>query len=73
MPTNSQQIETIKTQTLALMVDLTLNPKPNYDIDGQNISWADYLERLQNLVAWCDDQLATVDGPFELETYGYPG
>ena len=70
MPSDQQQIETIKTQTLQQIVDLRVNPKPTYTIDGQNVSWESYLESLQNTVDWCDKKLAQYD-PFEVRSQGY--
>jgi hypothetical protein len=67
MPSDIEQLATIKSQTLALIAQITANPKPSYDIDGQSVAWTDYLRRLQETVAWCDERLAT-EGPFEIET-----
>lgn len=63
-------IKTIKTQTLSLIADVTANPKPNYNIDGQNVAWGDYLEQLKRTVQWCNDQIAAEE-PFEIVSYGY--
>jgi hypothetical protein len=46
MPTDAQQLATIKSQILAMLVDLTENPKPSYDIDGQDIEWNEYQQML---------------------------
>lgn len=70
MATDAEQIATIKTQTLQRIVDITAQPKPNYNIDGQDIKWADYLKQLQDVVAWCDGQLNAAE-PFEERSYGY--
>jgi len=67
MPTDLEQIATIKTQTLARLVEITAQPKPSYDIDGQKVDWATYLKQLQATVAWCDEQLTTAE-PFEEST-----
>lgn len=70
MPTDAEQIATIRTQTYALIVDMTANPKPSYDIDGQSISWAEYLKTLQATVNWCDQQ--TIGGePFEIVSQAF--
>ena len=42
MPTDAQQVATIKRQTLALMAEITAQPKPTYQIDGQMVAWGDY-------------------------------
>ncbi len=67
MPTDLEQIATIKSQTLARLVEITSQPKPSYDIDGQKVDWATYLKQLQATVAWCDEQLSTSE-PFEEAT-----
>ena len=46
-----QQITVIRSQTLTQLVDLRANPKPSYEIDGQRVSWTDYIESLQRTVA----------------------
>ncbi len=51
-------INTIRAQTLLLMAEMTEHPKPNYSIDGQSVSWSDYLKRLQETVDWCDQILS---------------
>lgn len=67
MATNAEQIATIKSQTLAIMVDVTENPKPTYMIEGQSVQWGTYLEQLQKTITWCDQQLNS-EQPFEFET-----
>jgi len=63
-------IRTIRSQTLALISEITANPKPSYSLDGQQVAWTEYLAQLQRTVAWCDERLAG-DDPFELHTTGY--
>jgi len=70
MPTDAQQIATIRTQTYALIVDMTANPKPSYDIDGQSVSWAAYLKTLQDTINWCDQQTIGNE-PFEIISQAY--
>ena len=54
-------IQTIRSQTLALISEITAQPKPTYTIDGQSVAWADYLQRLQQTVDWCDRQIADAE------------
>jgi len=70
MPTNVEQIETIKTQTLAIIASLTESPNPSYTIGGQSVSWADYLKQLQGTIDWCDQQLNSQE-PFEIQTEAF--
>ncbi|GHT10202.1 hypothetical protein FACS1894170_01930 [Planctomycetales bacterium] len=55
-------IDVIKTQLLALIAEVTVNPKPTYQIDGQSVHWTEYLKELQKSVDWCNRQLAETDG-----------
>jgi hypothetical protein len=61
----------IKSQALALIAEITANPKPNYTIDGQTVAWADYLAQLRATVAWCDQQTAADAGPVEVRSQGF--
>ena len=69
MPTDLEQLQTIRSQTLEILVRVTADPKPSYVIDGQEVAWAEYLRRLQETVAWCDEKLADQE-PFEFATLG---
>ena len=69
MPTDLEQIAQIRTQTLALLAEITASPKPSYALDGQQVSWGDYLVRLQQTVDWCDRRLAS-DDLLEFHTIG---
>jgi len=63
-------IRTIKSQTLAVIANATAHPKPSYSLDGQQVSWNEYLAILQQTVDWCDRKLAGEE-PFEIHTTGY--
>jgi len=69
MPTDLEQLRTIKSQALAQLVELRANPKPSYQIDGQQVAWTEYLRQLQLTVDWCDNKLAAAE-PFEYTTRG---
>jgi hypothetical protein len=69
MPSDLEQVQTIKSQTLAIIAELTANPKPTYYIDGQSVSWNDYLRNLQATVDWCERKLAGEE-PFEIRSRG---
>ena len=63
--TDLQQIQAIKSQTLALIAEITAQPKPTYKIDGQNVLWTQYLARLHETADWCDGQIEAL-GPTEI-------
>ena len=69
MPSDLEQLQTILSQTLALIADVTADPKPSYSIDGQTVSWADYLTKLRATVDWCERKLAGHE-PFEIHSRG---
>jgi hypothetical protein len=64
-----EQIVLIKSQTLARIAEITAEPKPTYQIDGQQVDWADYLSRLQKTVEWCNAQLSAHQ-PIEIQSQG---
>ncbi len=70
MPTDLQQITAIRGQTLALIAELTANPKPTYTIAEQSVAWGDYLKQLQDTVGWCDRQIAAL-APFEVRSQAF--
>jgi hypothetical protein len=70
MPSDIEQLTTIKSQTLALIAEITAQPKPTYSIDGQTVSWAGYLAQLRSTVRWCEEQLAR-EMPTEVRSQGY--
>ncbi len=70
MSTDAQQIATIKSQTLARIAEITAQPKPTYQIDGQMVAWGGYLALLQQTVDWCNEKLAG-ETPFEERSQGY--
>ncbi len=69
MPSDVEQLETIRSQALAQLIDLRANPKPSYSIDGQQVSWESYGESLQRTIDWCDARLAGRE-PLEIHTRG---
>ena len=69
MATDLEQIRTVRTQTLAIIAELTAKPKPTYYIDGQTVSWNSYLKNLQATVDWCERKLAGEE-PFEIHSRG---
>jgi len=67
---DATSVATIKTQTLARIVEITASPKPTYSVDGQSVSWGDYLRQLQETVEWCNKQTAAEE-PYEVHSRGY--
>ena len=70
MPTEAQQLATIKEQILQNLADVTANPKPSYNIDGQQIGWTDYQRLLLEQLEKINIQIATYL-PWEQHSVGY--
>ena len=68
--TNLTQVQLIKTQTLARIVEITAEAKPTYMIDGQSVKWSEYLKQLLTTIEWCDSQLSAEE-PFEIQVQAY--
>ncbi len=69
MASETEQILVIRNQSLAQLEQLRASPKPNYSIEGQRVSWQEYVESLQQTVDWCDQKLAGYQ-PFECRSQG---
>ena len=67
---DADTIAAIKSQTLARIAEITAQPKPTYQINGQMIAWGGYLAQLQQTVDWCNEKLAG-EAPFEVQSRGY--
>lgn len=72
MSSETEQISTIRAQTLTQLEELRASPKPSYSIDGQSVSWTDYVESLQSTIDWCDRKLIDCD-PYEFKSEGTTG
>lgn len=74
MPNTDEQnlilLQESRDNIIVLIGSLTAQPKPNYDIDGQRISWGDYLAQLQKALAGIDAQISMLD-PAQEESQGY--
>ena len=67
--TDLEQVQTIKSQSLARIAEISAQAKPTYKIDGQNVLWTQYLKQLHDTVDWCDRQLAVLQ-PTEVRLIG---
>jgi hypothetical protein len=69
MPSDIEQLETIRANTLAQLAEVHENPEPSYTFDGQLVSWTEYVRSLQETIEWCDIKLAGYQ-PFEARSQG---
>ncbi len=47
------------------IVNITANPKPNYTINGQSISWGDFLKQLMDMRQQIAKAVVIAQGPNE--------
>lgn len=67
--TDTQQITTIRTNSLSQIEDIRADPKPTYWLDGQRVHWQEYVESLQATVDWCDQKIMEAE-LFEIRSRG---
>lgn len=58
-------LTTIRANLLTAIADASANPKPNYSINGQQVSHADYLRDLFARVNDVNNLISTIGGPWE--------
>ncbi len=66
MPTNAENIATIKSNLLTALATESASPKPSYSIDGQQVDWNGYRASLLKQIADLDAILAAAAGPWEV-------
>lgn len=50
----------------AKILSITANPKPNYSIDGQTVSWGDFLKQLMDARQQMTELINIDQGPQEV-------
>jgi hypothetical protein len=63
--TNLQLLQTTKAQVLTVLAEITACPKPSYSIDGQSVSWSDYVAMLTKQVETLNE-LINQESPYIL-------
>lgn len=48
-----------------LIASITANPKPSYSINGQSVSWGEYLKQLLDAQADINQKIVVATGPDE--------
>lgn len=66
--TDLASVQLIRSEALAALAADLANPKPDYSIDGQTVSRAQYRQSLMETVKWSFLQEQTLD-PYELRGF----
>ncbi len=56
------------TQIVARRAQVVASPKPNYTIDGKDVSWADYYKMLVDQQLAIEQAIQRAGSPFQLST-----
>jgi hypothetical protein len=67
-PSTLQQLQTAQANLLAQLASITANPKPNYSLDGQSVSWMEYQKFLLDMQQELNRQIQIAGGVLELQT-----
>jgi hypothetical protein len=68
MPSAAESLDTAISNIAALIAQITADPKPNYSIDGQLVSWGDYLDTLTTKLASLQKSRQMAAGPYQRAT-----
>lgn len=68
---NVDNLKIAYNQIVERIIEVTAEKKPNYEIDGQIVSWADYLESLNSQLEKLKKQIDAFVEPFEIEQQIY--
>lgn len=71
MATDLQNLQASRSNLITALVAATADPKPNYSINGQSVSWADYLKMLRSEISAMEQLIAAEDGPYEVVAQGH--
>jgi hypothetical protein len=58
-------LNTAINQVAATIKDITLNPKPDYSVNGQSVSWASYLSMLTDQITKLQQAQQSLAGPYQ--------
>lgn len=68
MATFAANLETARDNVAARLVEITSQPKPNYSVDGESYSWAEYFSVLSSQLKTLEEALQRADGPFNIRS-----
>ena len=72
MATDAENLATIRSNLISVMVTESAAPKPSYSIDGQSVSWTEYRTSLLSQIKQIDELTASTSGPWEVSVTGIP-
>ncbi len=70
MATLVENLTTAQNNIGVLLASMTANPQPNYSLDGESYSWADYLAMLLEKQKQIAEAIQIAGGPFDVQSFG---
>ncbi len=61
-------LQEIRDNATTQLLEISKNFKPDYNINGQTVSWSQYRQQLQEQIAWANQEIINLGGPSEQET-----
>ena len=61
-------INTAILNVTALIAQITANPQPSYSLDGQSVSWSEYLSLLIEKLEALQEASIYLSGPYQIVT-----
>jgi len=68
MATYAENLITLRDNVVARLAEMSVNPKPNYSIDGESMSWGSLFDSLTQQLAKINELIAMSDGGYEIKT-----
>lgn len=65
------ELQSIRENIITQLKEMSLSPKPSYNIDGQKVDWTEYRESLMRQLKDISAQVALFDDLFEQESTMY--
>lgn len=70
MATRAENLQTALDNIAARLAEMTVNPKPDYSVDGESYSWAGLFQMLTAQQTELEKALQRASGPFEVRSQG---
>lgn len=70
MATNAENLATARTNFITKLAAISADPKPSYNVNGQQFAWTEFYTFLTQQIAQIDNLIAAEDGPYEVQVEG---
>jgi hypothetical protein len=64
--TLKENLETVRDQIVDQLLDMTLNPKPDYGGPGRSVSWGAHHQNLMNALEELETRIQRAGGPISI-------